>query len=81
MIKDYETFITHLRRTGRLKLLPQVLQELRRAEARGRKLAPYKETAHENVSLISGWREIKEGMLTDHSAKGALVEIYRNITT
>lgn len=80
MIKDADQFIAHLQKTGRLKLLPQVLRELRVAEARRAKLAPKKETAQENPSLISGWRSIENGVLKDRSGKGALVDIYRNIT-
>ena len=80
MIKDYEVFIAHLKRTGRLKLLPHVLHELRGQEARARLLAPRKETVADNPSLINGWRSIEDGKLTDHSGKGALIEIYRNVT-
>lgn len=80
MIKDYEAFIAHLRRAGRLKLLPQVLRELQREEARAKKFAPTRETAAENPSLISGWRSLENGILTDHSGKRALIDIYKNIT-
>lgn len=79
MISDYKTFIEHLRRTGRLKLLPKVLDELRAEEAREKKLAPKKETAKENPALISGWRSIENGILTDRSAKQALLAIYQNV--
>lgn len=34
-----------------------------------------------NHSLIRGWRAKKSGTLVDRSAKRALVDIYRNITT
>lgn len=80
MIKDYEKFVAHLKRTGRLKLLPRVLRELHQHEARGHRRASKKETAKENPSLISGWRSLVGGKLTDHSGKGALIEIYRGIT-
>ncbi len=32
-----------------------------------------------NPALISGWRAQKAGVLVDHSAKRALVDIYQNI--
>ena len=80
MITDYRAFITHLKRTGRLKLLPQVLRELRAEEARQERLAPKKETAKENPSLISGYRTIENGVLTDRSAKRALLDIYQKVT-
>ena len=79
MIKDYEKFIAHLRHTGRLKLLPRVLRELRIEEARAKKFRAKKETAKDNPSLISGWRTLENGVLTDHTGKGALIEIYKNI--
>jgi hypothetical protein len=79
MISDYKAFIEHLKRTGRMKLLPQVLRELRLEEARQKRLAPRKETAKENPSLISGWRSIENGLLTDRSAKHALLTIYQNV--
>jgi len=80
MITDYEAFVAHLRRTGRLKLLPQVLRELKQAKAQEHRHVAKRETAKEHPSLISGWRSIEGGKLTDHSGKGALVEIYRNVT-
>ena len=40
---------------------------------------PKKETAKENPLLISGWRTIENGVLTDHTGKGALIAIYKNI--
>lgn len=79
MIQDYEAFITHLKRTGRMKLLPAVLRELKEQEAREKKLAPRRETAAENPDLISGWREIKSGRLADRSSKGALIKIYQKV--
>jgi hypothetical protein len=79
MITDYNTFIVHLKRTGRMKLLPRVLRELREEEARAKNLKREKETAKEDPSLISGWRQIKDGVLTDNTGKRALIDIYRNI--
>lgn len=81
MIKDYEKFVAHLKRTGRMKLLPQVLRELRREKARAEKSAPRTETAENNPSLISGWRTLENGMLTDRTGKSALIDIYKNIIT
>ena len=81
MIKDYETFVGHLKRTGRIKLLPLVLRELRNEAARAIRLTPKKETAAENPSLISGWRSTENGVLTDHTAKSALIDIYKKIIT
>ncbi|MDO8623802.1 MAG: hypothetical protein Q7R54_00370 [bacterium] len=80
MIKDYEKFILHLKKTGRMKLLPHVLRELRIQEARQKMLTSKKETAKENPSLISGYRTLENGMLTDRSAKSALISIYQRIT-
>lgn len=80
MIANYDAFIAHLKRTGRLKLLPTVLRELRTEQVRERARAPRKETVRENPALVSGWRAIEDGKLTDHSGKGALIEIYRNVT-
>lgn len=79
MIKDYEAFIAHVTRTGRLKLLPRVLRELRIEEIRAKKLTLKKETVTENPSLISGWRTLENGILTDRTGKSALIAIYKNI--
>lgn len=79
-MKDAEALIAHLRQTGRLKLLPQVLAELRTMLAREKKLAPRTETAKENPALISGSRSIKDGLLTDTTGKRALLDIYQKIT-
>ena len=80
MIKNYDLFIAHLKRPGRLKLLPLVLHELRSEEARAKRLSSKTETAAENPSLISGWRTLENGMLTDRSGKSALIDIYKKIT-
>lgn len=79
MIQNYEAFVAHLKRTGRLKLLPAVLRELDRGAAHAKKFAPRKETAADNPSLVSGWRTIEDGLLTDHTAKSALIDIYKKI--
>lgn len=79
MIADYDTFIAHLRATGRMKLLPEVLRELRTEAARAKKMSGKKETAKENPALISGWRSIENGVLTDRTGKRALIAIYKNI--
>jgi hypothetical protein len=76
----YEDLKNHLERTGRLKLLPRVLRELKEREARAKLLAPRTETAKENPSLISGSRTFENGILTDHSGKRALLEIYQRVT-
>ena len=76
----YDALLKHLKRTGREKLLPQILRELKRREARERLTAPRKETAKEHPALISGYRQLKDGMLADTTGKRALLEIYRNIT-
>lgn len=80
MIQDYPKFLEHLKKTGRMKLLPQVLRELTVSEARAAKLAPRTETAKDNPDLISGSRTLENGMLTDTTGKRALIDIYRNIT-
>jgi len=79
MINDYHAFITHLKRTGRIKLLPLVLRELKVRAARAKKLAPMMETVSENPSLISGWRKLENGILTDNTGKRALIDIYKKI--
>lgn len=79
MIRDYDAFVAHLRKTGRVKLLPKVLRELKQEAEHTRRVAARKETAEDTPSLISGWRSIENGVLTDHSGKGALIAIYRNI--
>lgn len=80
-MKDINAFIAHLKKTGRLKLLPQVLRELKEAQTKERMHAPRKETAKENPALISGWRSIENGRLTDKTGKRALMEIYQKITS
>ena len=81
MHSEYETLVAHLKRTGRMKLLPRILRELRRREARAAKLAPRRETAAENPSLISGWRSLEYGLLIDQTGKRALLDIYQRIIT
>ncbi|HVX90546.1 MAG TPA: hypothetical protein VHC20_02805 [Candidatus Paceibacterota bacterium] len=80
MIKDYPKFLEHLKKTGRMKLLPQVLRELKEAAARDAKLAPRTESAKDNPDLISGSRTLENGMLTDTTGKRALIDMYKNIT-
>jgi len=74
---DYKTLVAHLEKTGRMKLLPRVLRELKMHAARAEKLVSKKETAKQNPALISGWRSIENGVLTDTTAKRALLEIYK----
>ncbi len=74
----YEQLAEHLKRTGKMKLLPSILKELKEKAALEAKRAPMKETAKENPSLISGWRSIENGVLTDRTGKRALLEIYKN---
>jgi hypothetical protein len=81
MITDADAFLGHLKKTGRLKLLPQVLMELKREEAHAKKLAPRTETAKEHPVLVSGSRTIENGILTDTTGKRALLEIYKKITS
>lgn len=93
--------ILHLRSAGRMRMLPEIVRELRKIAARKHALRPRVEVAHEkeathalaaaaasgisatraivNPALISGWRAQKAGVLVDHSAKRALVDIYQNI--
>lgn len=81
MIADADAFIGHLKKTGRLKLLPQVLRELKHEEAHAKKLAPRTETAKGHPALISGSRTIEDGILIDTTGKRALLEIYKKITS
>ncbi len=97
-----EKLIVHLRSSGRIGLLPKLLRELKRAQARRSVLAPHVEVAaakdaefalreaakagvvakHATVnrSLVSGWRAHSQGLLVDHSAKRALIDIYQKVT-
>jgi hypothetical protein len=79
MIKDYDAFIAHLKRKGRLKLLPRVLRELHIDEAQAKKIAPRVETAVENPSLVLGYRKFENYTLTDNTGKSALINIYKKI--
>lgn len=81
MIKDYEAFIAHLKKTGRMKLLPSVLRELAENAAREAKIAPRTESAKENPSLISGSRTLRDGILTDRTGKRSLIDIYQKIAS
>ena len=81
MLSDYDRLIAHLKRTGRMKLLPRILRELRMRKIRADKLAPLYETAEENPSLVSGWRSLENGILTDRTGKRALLDIYKRIIT
>lgn len=80
MSSDYDTLIAHLKRSGRLKLLPRILRELRMQQAREVSRELSRETALENPSLIFGWREIRDGVLTDTTGKRALIDIYQRVT-
>lgn len=77
----FEQLMAHLKRTGKVKLLPSLLGELRKRAERERVRAPKKETAQENPSLISGWRSFENGMLTDRTGKRALLEMYQRSIT
>ena len=80
MIADYDAFIAHLKKTGRMKLLPKVLAELKAEEVREERRKPRTETAAENPMLISGSRTIEDGILTDRTGKQALLDIYQKVT-
>ena len=75
----FDTLTAHLARTGRTKLLPKILRELKAREAREFGQNMKKETVLENPSLISGWRSIENGVLTDTTGKRALLEIYQKV--
>jgi hypothetical protein len=79
MKMTFDTLTDHLKRTGRMKLLPRILRELQQREARERTQNVQKETVHQNPSLISGWRSIEDGVLTDNTGKRALLEIYQKV--
>jgi hypothetical protein len=79
MTLDYQKLHEHLERTGRLKLLPRVLAELKRDALRSGKVTGRRETAEQNPSLISGWRGIEDGVLTDRTGKRALIDMYQRI--
>ncbi len=75
---SFDELKAHLERTGRMKLLPAILRELKERAALEATRAPKKETAKENPSLISGWRSLENGILEDHTGKRALLHIYKN---
>jgi hypothetical protein len=79
MTLTFESLKEHLSRTGRLKLLPRILRELEVREARAKTAKPWKETAKENPALISGFRSIEDGVLTDRTGKRALLDIYQKV--
>ena len=79
-MKDVSALIEHVKRTGRLKLLPAVLRELRMNAARQTRLSTRVETVADNPSLLCGSRTIENGTLTDRTGKSALIEIYKKIT-
>jgi hypothetical protein len=94
--------IMHLKSAGRMKLLPQIVRELRKVAARRHALQPKVEVADKkestaalhaaaqkgivakhavvNPTLIRGWRAQHAGILIDRSGKGALIDIYQNVT-
>jgi hypothetical protein len=76
-MNDFSNIREHLVRTGRLKLLPRILRELKKRAIREIKIADRKETAKKNPSLLSGEREIRGGVLVDTTGKRALLEIYK----
>ncbi len=76
---DAERLIKHLKDTGRIKLLPQILKEVRKNTLRQKRTVGGTETAKENPSLVSGFRTVQKGILHDATAKNALIQIYRNI--
>ena len=76
---DYKTLKEHLENTGRLKLLPRILSELKREEVRAAKSAPRTETAKKHPELLSGSRTLENGLLTDSTGKRALLEIYQRV--
>ncbi|MGH7174742.1 MAG: hypothetical protein ACREGR_00050 [Minisyncoccia bacterium] len=80
MTLTFDQLKGHLTRTGQMKLLPQILRELKENAARAKMRAPRKENAKQHPALISGSRTLEEGMLTDTTGKRALIEIYQNIT-
>ena len=53
MITDYAAFVAHLKRTGRMKLLPKVLRELRVQEAREKLRQPLVEVASEGEAAFA----------------------------
>jgi F0F1-type ATP synthase delta subunit len=64
--KLVETLIAHLRETGRLKLLPRILRELKRLDARASTLSETLEVASESEKA-SATKEAKELGITAHA--------------
>jgi hypothetical protein len=79
MTLTFAALKAHLERTGRIKLFPRILRELRASVARAEAGQSWKETAKQNPSLISGFRSIENGVLTDRTGKRALLDIYQKI--
>lgn len=75
----FDMLMEHLKRTGRTRMLPLILRELKQRDASARAKNVQKETAKENPSLISGWRSIEDGVLIDTTSKRALLEIYQKV--
>jgi F0F1-type ATP synthase delta subunit len=93
--------IAHLKSEGRMKMLPQIVHELKKINARRLLRASVLEVASEkesarakkeaaaagiavthtkvNHDLISGWRVLSGNKLVDHSAKRALLDIYKKV--
>lgn len=96
-----EKLVMHLKSNGRVKMLSQIANELKKIDARRTKMQPVLEVAsekevhaahkgaeeaglpthkaHINHALIRGWRVKDANRLVDHSAKRALIDIYKKV--
>lgn len=61
-----ENLIAHLKREGRMKLLPGILAELKRRDVRSRALAPVLEVAHESDKAAAQAALKAEGVAAAH---------------
>src|SRR6185312_9525306 len=64
-----EKLVKHLKETGRAKLLPSILRELKRIEAKHEKLVPIVEVAHQK----DGKKALEEARTHGIEAKEAVV--------
>lgn len=71
MKTDYKAILEHLKRTGRMKLLPQILRELKEREVRAKALGATVEVAHagESAHALKAARAL--GIEAEHATVNA----------
>jgi len=68
---DFAAIHAHLKRTGRLKLLPQILRELKVREARSKTVGAIVEVAHAGESAHALAEAAKHGITAEHARVNA----------